>query len=316
MRIGAGLLQSAREPTLVVAELDGPAIALGRFQRLKTACTSGVQGATEVVRRNSGGRAIQVSQGTVGVLFAVPDPTALVGAPVPPDKVMNRFVRGLLAGLTRVGVPGGAHYFGRDFVSAQSKQLAVVGQDGTARAALFEAFVAVDANLQLPAALDGYPPHADPRARGPEHVSLAALRGKPLAFDPLAEAILEGYAGQHHRELAHIDAAELPEADLPSAAEDEAGFSESGVAEIPIGFLEALVRAEAGQVLEARLRGDFIAPAFVAGALEQSLRGCPLSFGELGKRVDAAFHLPGAAVVGVRELRLFAEAVLAAAAPE
>jgi lipoate-protein ligase A len=317
VRIGAGLLKQASAdptlaPTLVVAEFESEAIALGRFQRLESALEiSRVEG-IELLRRNSGGRAIRIGPGALGLLLSVPDPTAFLGAPVPPDKVINRFVRGLLAGLTRCGAPGGAHYFGRDFVSVQSKQVAVVGQDGSSRAALFEAFVALEQTLALPAGFNGYPAHADPRAQGPEHVSLQVLRGKPVSFEAVAAAIVDGYASHHRCELSPIDSAEMPESALDAAVEDEAGFSDSGVAEIPIGFLEALVQAQADKVQQARIRGDFIAPAFAIRELEKSLCDCPLSFSELGKRVDAAFHLPGACVIGVQELRIFAEAVLAA----
>jgi len=47
-------------------------------------------------------------------------------------------------------------------------------------------------------------------------------------------------------------------------------------------------------------------------ALEASLDGAPLDVQEVGARVDAAFHRPGAFLHGVRERRALADAVLAA----
>jgi hypothetical protein len=82
---------------------------------------------------------------------------------------------------------------------------------------------------------------------------------------------------------------------------------------VPIGFVEGLVRHDGERVIEARLRGDFLAPAFALRSLEQDLAGAPLAFAALGSRVDAAFRVPHAFLIGVRHLRVFADALLAAA---
>lgn len=312
--LGAGLLATPPAvPTLVVAPLAGEALLLGRHQRLAGALERKNLGEREVLRRNSGGRTLAVGPGTVGVLLALPDMGALLEAPLAPSKVLNRYVRGLLAGLSRAGAPGGAHYFGRDFVSAQSKQLAVIGQDNGPRAALFEAFVAVEQPLALPAGLNGYPEHGDPRAAGPEHATLSGLRGAPIGIDALAEALFAGYAETYRAER-QAAPSNLPEAELAPAHEDESGWLSSGVADIPIGFLEALLQKDGDRVAAARLRGDFLAPEFVIRQLERDLAGLPLQFEQLGARVDAAFHQPGAFLFGTLELRLFADALLAAAA--
>src|SRR5690606_7251868 len=100
----------------------------------------------------------------------------------------------------------------------------------------------------------------------------------------------------------------------PPVAEEESGWEESGVADVAIGFVEALVRTEGERIAAARLRGDFIAPAFVLRDLEAALAGSPLVFDAIGRHVDEAFHRPFAAILGVRSLRVLADAVLAAAA--
>jgi hypothetical protein len=46
------------------------------------------------------------------------------------------------------------------------------------------------------------------------------------------------------------------------------------VAEVPIGFVEALVRKEGEAIAEARVRGDLIAPGFFVREVEAELRGC------------------------------------------
>src|SRR5690606_30180781 len=122
----------------------------------------------ELARRAGGGRAAVAGEGTVGVILALPSVGALLPAPVGADRLLNRYVRGLLAGRTSLGAGTGAHYFGRDFVSAEGRPLALVSQDGTRRgAAILEALVGISRPVPLPPSESGYPEHGDPRAHGP-----------------------------------------------------------------------------------------------------------------------------------------------------
>lgn len=317
VQLGAGLLQRADAnpdlpPALLVAGLDGEALLLGRHQRLASALQPPAP--APVVRRNSGGRTLAAGKGRLGVALALPHPGVLTGERLGFDKVLNRAVRGLLVALTRCGAPGGAHYFGRDTVTARSQELARVGQDGTSRAALFEAFVAHTASLAIAPARTGYPQHGDPRADGAPPATLAGMRGEALDLTAVLEAIPAGYAQAHGLTLRPLPDDALREAPLlPPAAEDERGLESSGVADIPIGFVEALVALKEGRIARARLRGDFLAPAFAMRRLEESLVGAELRFEALAPLVDAAFHQPGAFSLGLRELRVLAEALLAAA---
>jgi hypothetical protein len=315
VRIEAGLLRHGwPKPLLVLAALAEPALLLGRHQRARSAVD--VDGARarglRVVRRAGGGRSLLVGEGVLATFLFVPAADPLTPAGTPADRLLNRHVRGLLAGLRAAGARSAA-YLGRDFVSAEGRQLALVSQEGTAAgAAAFEAFVAAARPLPVPHDLSRYPPHRDPRAGGPRPVRLGDLSGRATSFDELAAAIEGGYSAAHDREPVRASG-RLPEAEPPPALEEEDGFAESGLVEVPIGFAEALVRHGGGRVARARLRGDFVAPAFVIEGLEADLDGAPLAFAELGRRVDAAFRRPGAFMHGVRELRVLADAVLAAA---
>jgi len=316
-RIGAALLERVEAPTLVIAELAGDALLLGRHQRAASAIHRGPRGAAglAVHRRLGGGRAVRAGAGRIGVLLALPRAGLLLPAPVGADKVINRYVRGLLAGLTHAA-GSGVHYFGRDFLSVEGKQIGVVSQDGLADGrVIFEAIVGVERSLELPAGASAYPAHEDPRAGGPPWDVLATFSREPHPFDDLAERIAAGYARAYGCAVDFLlDDAPLAEAAIePPVDEDEAGWEESGLADVAIGFAEALVRHDGSAVREARLRGDFIAPAFVLRQLEASLAGCPLAFQAIGTRVDAAFRQPGAAILGLRSLRVLADAVLAAA---
>jgi hypothetical protein len=316
-RIGAALASGVSEPgagpVLVVAGLAGDAILLGRFQRARSAIALDHAADLAIYRRLGGGRSLRVGEGTVGVLLAVP--ARGLSEPVSPGKFLNRMVRGLRRGLESSRLARSVHYFGRDFLSSGGKQVAILSQEGTASgAAVLEAVVASRRVLSIDGELSAYPEHSDVRALGPPHATLVEVGGADPGLEALAEAIGRGYADVNQCEL--VRRSEAPaegETPRPDVVEDESGWERSGVADVPIGFVEALVRHEGARVLGARLRGDFIAPAFVIRELEQSIVGAALSFDELGRRVDAAFRAPGAFLHGVTRLRVFADAIRAAA---
>lgn len=319
VRLGAGLLEEvAADPTprLLLAELAGEAILLGRHQRARSALDRSAWEASglPIARRPGGGRALVAGAGRIGLYLALPRPDALLDGPIPADRVINRYVRGLLGGLTRAGAESGAHYFGRDFVSSESRQLARLSQDGLdGGPTLFEALIGVTESIDLPPSLVGYPVHSDPRAEGPPSVTLEELWREPRSFSALAEAIVESYEKAFGVEAERAKEASAPAELAPEVWEEEAGFESSGVADIPIGFAEALLKHRDDRVQEVRFRGDFIAPSFAIRALEAELPGTPLDFHALGEKVDALFRREGAGVLGLRGLRIFPDAVLAAA---
>jgi hypothetical protein len=317
-RLGAGLVaQELGQATLVVAGLDGPWLSLGRWQRAAQAVDlpAAARAGLRATRRLGGGRTLVVPPGAIGVLLAVPPGAGPPDETVSPGKALNRYVRGLLVGLTAAGAARGAFYFGRDHVVAEHLQLAALSQDGSPGGTIVvEAIVAVSAPLAPPAELVRYPPHHDARAAGAPWTCLDALAGAPRTFAAVADAIADGFASKTGAALARDDAPP-PEGDdpAPPVDEDETGFAASGVADVPIGFVEALARVERGHLVEARLRGDFIAPGFVVHDLEASLAGCALTFEAVAARVDAAFARRGAMLLGVPQLSVLAEALLACA---
>jgi hypothetical protein len=294
-QLAAGLVAAARPPgappRLLVAELTGDVALLGRHQRRASAVLTG-----PCARRFGGGRTVAAGDGVLGVLLAKHD----LG--VPPDRVLNRFVRGLNRGLSRcLGAP--VHYFGRDHVVAGGGQLAVVSQE----AHLFEAVVGVRRPLVLPRGVSGYPEHGDPRVSG---LRRAVLGDVPTAT--IVQALAAEYASFLGLPLEH---AEPPPEGPPLASdEDEDGWRASGLADVPIGFVEALVRCVGDRVAAVRIRGDFIAPAALVRAIEARLAHSPLDPRELTRRVAEAYETtPGAFIHGVLDLGVFAEAVREAA---
>ncbi len=274
VRLEQGLLAAAH-PGLLVADLAESAVLLGRFQRRWSAAPD----AARVARRVGGGRALEVGAGTVGVCVVVPAPE------FSPDKTMNRCVRGLLHAIGAVaGKP--AHYFGRDAVLMDGREVAVVSQEGI-DPVVFEAYVSVTG---FPSGR--YPPHGDPRVA---ERTVGGLDQVPFAT--FAAALMAAYAA--------APGALPPEGPPPAPPVDEreGGYRWSGWADVPIGFVEAMVRP--GVV---RLRGDFIAPYERVVALEQRLAAA--SRAALRDATVDAFA--GAYLHGVDDPVVFADAVLAA----
>jgi len=314
LRVEAGLLARGHaEPLLVVASFATPVMLLGRHQRASSVVDLAAvrSRGLPLLRRAGGGRCLLAAKGTAAVFLYTPPGEVLVAPAFPADRITNRYVRGLLSALRSLGAERAA-YFGRDFVSADKRQLAIVSQEATGAGALaFEAFVPMEQSLALPPELAAGPSHSDTRAGGPPAASLSEFSGGPVAFDALAAALAEGWGKLSGRERAPL-AGQLPEGELPPAQEDEVGLSGSGPVEIPIGFLEVLTGVAAGRLVGPRLRGEFISPAETVRALELALEGAPLDEAEIGRRVDAAFHGPAAFLHGVRELGTVALAVMAA----
>src|SRR5512143_3306381 len=99
-----GLLgRGGAEPVLLLATLAGETVLLGRHQRASSALRlDAVRGrGLPLARRPGGGRALLAAGGALALFAAVPAGAALFPGPFGVDKVMNRYVRGLLAGLRR-----------------------------------------------------------------------------------------------------------------------------------------------------------------------------------------------------------------------
>lgn len=322
-RHGRALLaavEAGGPPTLAVIELKGEALLLGRHQRGRSALNLEAVTAAglPVHRRLGGGRALRVGEGVVAVLLALPAPSALLEAPIGPEKALNRHVRGLLPALTKLSDVAVA-YFGRDVLIARlragSRRLAIVSQETTPTGAvLIEAWVQVRGDATLPPPLSGYLPHGDPEHAGPPAITLRELTARKPSFDELVDAIADGFHTSHGVEVVHRDLQSLaaPEAPGEPVFEEEEGLGWSGLCDVPIGFVEALARAEGGRVREVRLRGDFLAPAFVREGLERALVGEAPAFEALGRVTNEWFARPFASSLGLTRLRVFPDAVLAA----
>jgi hypothetical protein len=252
---------------IAVCEMSANALLLGRWQRAATALRLDEVAARGVqVARRLAGGRTLRLRGRA---IAVRIPIAQPG--------LNRNVRALrsaLAQLARVPVA----YFGRDHLVSGGAALAWVGEEEDT----LEAILGAEAPE---AELVRYPVHGDARVRG--------VRFTP--FVPSADELAAALGGT----------VVPPFPSLP-VEDPDAGFVSSGVADVPIGFVEALVRHDGARVIAARLRGDFQAPARGLAALEVALAGVALEPTALRTAIAGALPV----LVGVVDAGVFADAVL------
>ncbi len=321
-RDGAGRL-----PVLHLGWIEGSAVSLGRFQRLRSALRAeALDASVPVLRRLTGGRTVWMSSGQLSVTLALGEPSALLppGSPgIGPEKIINRYVRGILGGLQKCGFR--AYFFGRDFLTVDRKLGGYVSFEvAPSGASLFHALIAVDAATALPRELDGYPSEGGNRA-DPEATTLVREAGRAVDRAALEAAILDAYARLQEaelrdRDLSPLEETLLAERESPASAQEAIGkesgegWAYSDLQPVACGWLEAAVQVVQERFLGAvRIRGDFMAPASAVEALERDLRLVPLDWKEIGLVVDRVFGAGRNPMVGVRQLRVIPDAILEAA---
>ncbi len=210
------------------------------------------------------------------------------GALTPCDEkhIVNRSVRPLLRGLTKVvGAGGPASFFGRDWVSIAHRPAAWVGfaHDATTRRTLFEAFVAV----RTPFAIT-----ERPSFRGKAQGTVELIANRALAPDRVAEAIAEAYASGTDWFAVDMptpgDELDLddPRIDPPWAATCDEAIGTLGAGKDARGMF--------------RVGGDLLVSRDALGRLEYRAAGA--SEGDIGLIVNETLGAPGVALDGVRSL--------------
>ena len=286
-------LESGAE--LWVHEVTTPALVLGAFERVSLAEPGRLAGgaALAVLRRGSGGPSVLVAPGTVHVALALAHAGALTECP--PGKLVNRYVRPLLRALTGLGAT--ARYFGRDWVSVESRPAAWIGfgHDAASGRSLVEAFVAVDA-----------PFAPGPRASflGKEPGTLAAITHREIPPARVVAAVTEAYARAYAREP--IRAPPLHPGPVDVDVPDDPPWR--ATAEEVIGLVGA-GRDREGTL---RLGGALLASRDAVHEAERRAATIGPDADELGHMVSAIFRAPGVTLDGVRKLDTLRDVLLRA----
>lgn len=116
---------------------DEEIVLLGAFQR-----KGDVQSSLPLRRRSSGGAAVRIGPGTVWFREAF--------SGLPPDKILNRAVRPLLAWLTKK-TSRPVRYFGRDWIAVEGRPVGIVAfaYESKTDRGVFEAFVSARSLVTL-----------------------------------------------------------------------------------------------------------------------------------------------------------------------
>jgi hypothetical protein len=295
----AWLARECSADALLVADLAGdPVGLLGAFQR------PGKSGEARELRASCGGRSALLGAGRVALCARIADPAGWLAEPasrLSAPRLLNRLVRGLLAGITPIGVA--ASYPGRDFAVVGERRVAQLALGRDARGAvLFQAVCGAEepvATREPDPAFPGLPALPPPGALG-------------VAAPALADALARGFAARFGLELESFEAGE---AEPPPLADPElVGLAAGPPVATPIGELAAHVAlAPGGSLARVRLRGDFMASAGELRALEDSLAGLDPASPRIGELAARWLTAPESAVVGVTDARAVAEAVARAA---
>jgi hypothetical protein len=313
---GQGLLDALgpQQPVAVYgAELAIPSVVLGAYQHAPQALRAQAFEAiaVPVVRRSTGGAAVWAAPGVLYVALALADASVLMACP--PGRILNRNVRGVLAGLRALHVP--AHYFGRDFISVNRDPCAYVGwaERGDGRV-LLEFFVGVETAFALPPGLDGYPEREAPALRGKSVTTLRAAGAHHTSTADVFESIVHGY-GKTHDVAFEAKAFEAPveHAARLAPVDDERGLCWSAPREDAIGFVSAGVKLDAqGKLAALEVGGDFYQHDACPEQLAARLLGHAPTADAIGAALDAVYAARPGLIEGVRSLTILRDAIVEA----
>jgi lipoate-protein ligase A len=315
----------ARPGVLRVYAFPGDVLAAGRWH---LAPAGAADLGEAFVRRLTGGRALALGEGYLGISLLLPHRSALLAddpLALAPFQVANRYVRGLMRALKQLGLP--AFYPGRDLVTVNRRPIAAVSFETDEEGRLlFEAIVAVDRPLSAVAqlldrwdtggiikndvlALEGGTSLREEIGESPTLEELGVLMrdafaeqfGVTIADEPLSTLEAQAVRALAAREGRAWNTLRQPRADLPLA----------GSSGIQLGVLEAHFALEQGRFLkEVCLAGDFIANSPAIATLEYRLRLCPAERGAIARVADAVFGDPSNYLLGVGPLRAVADTIV------
>ncbi len=326
---GAVLLEAVTEAgsapaVLYGAGLVGDAVALGLWQRGADAVNGeAAEGAgVRVLRRSTGGPTAWAGDGVVYVALCLRH--ASVFTSCPPDRVLNRNVRGVLGGLGLSGSP--AHYFGREWLSVARRPVALVGWDRLRDGrVLLELFIARERSFVPGSVLDGYPEREEPPFLGKEPITLAEAWSELRSVERIVRWIAEGHRSRFGSEVV-ADQSSLTDQERQAAKDDAVDFlwrpeEEDGLAwsnprAVPIGFVSAGARLDAeGLVADVRVAGDFYQDHDAPEFLRELLVGKEPSRAGYAESINATWDSTARFIEGVTSLDSILACLLEAAPP-
>jgi hypothetical protein len=254
-------------PWITASVVSGPAVVLGAAQRagrvvdLQACAAAGVS----LLRRSTAGTAVYIGRRAIVWTLALPHVASIV-EDATPRTLLNRNVRGFLKGLSRRGVL--AHYFGREWVSANRRPVAVLGFEATpSGATVIEYIAGVDAPPSLPPSLCTEEERSIDRWLGKVPVSLGEIfDDEPLA---IAQRVMDAMTKQA---TSCVDAPAVEANSAKQITRDDdpipPGFLPCPARRAPIGWIDTGVMRSTGRRW---IGGDVIVPAYVLRAISEGI---------------------------------------------
>jgi hypothetical protein len=292
------------------ATLSGESLLLGAFQREQDALAAAERDAQPALRRRSGGITLRAGDGVLYLAVGLRERSTLMACP--PGRILNRNVRGALAGLRRGGVA--AHYFGRDFISIEARPGAFIGWAAQTDGRVLIELLLAETSPYLPRVEQvGYPPRAEDPLRNKPAISLHQAGAKQRGA-ALLECLAQGYAEMAQAAIRIHDAGECTELS-PERPTTTDGLAWSMPREEAIGFVSAGVALDgAGKLRALRVAGDFFQDAGSEPALQRTLLGVEPTSTTIGHALDTVYARGGHELEGIRKLDTLREAILDAVA--
>jgi lipoate-protein ligase A len=301
-------------PILLIYTMRGRLLSLGRYHLY-----DGVASRTDLSahRRFTGGRVVGAGEGWLGLALILPSRDALLPVhdiKLKPDQVMNRYVRGLLAGLRDLGLE--CFYPGRDVVTIDRRELAMCTFETDASGAmLFECALAMNRGMEeVVHDLEHFDPAGQlPCAMYGPDVATKMVRelDRDVTFDEVATALARGYSnllgGADRRDLSPIENAQ---AQRRGASMEQRGWLElSAPGDLQsrlasqLGSIEARVKTSSeGIVEDIQIVGDVIANSPGMAALRSKMNGLRLDLASVSTAVMKVFGHGDDFILGIGDL--------------
>ena len=304
-------------PVLVLYATPGCAVSIGRYH---------LYGGTPVhdnivaMRRLTGGRAVGAGDGWLGLALVLPAWGALLpkrDANLKPEQVLNRYARGLLAGLRVLGLE--CFYPGRDAITIERREVAMCTfESDHSGALLFEASIAVNRGMEdLSRELD----RLDPAGTVPSVVhsgdtssTLKRELRREIGLAEVADAMVRGY----REALGDVRERGLADDEIRRAAEsgkalqsihwlrrvaDGSEYNRSNRMTAQLGQIEAWLGVSADNRIERlMLSGDLIGNSPGIALFEATLEGQSHDLLTVSNSVARVFSADGNFILGLGEL--------------
>ena len=301
-------------PILLIYSMRGRLLLLGRYHLYSG---PDEREGLSASRRFTGGRLVGSGEGWLGVALILPSRIALLpdrDLKLKPDQVMNRYVRGILAGLRSLGLE--CFYPGRDAITFERREIAMCTFETDASGAmLFEASLAVNRGMEeVVHDLERFDPDGQLGCAmyGPDTATkLVREIDRDIAFAEVALAIARGYSdllgGSDDRELT---AAEIAQANRRGTALERRGWlnlmAEGNLTSrlaSQLGTIEARVKTSAnGSIESLALAGDFFANSPGVIEFQSEMRGRRFDLPSVSAAVTKVFGHGDNFILGIGDL--------------